>query len=273
MLLMTTIVSTMKDELGDVNMKIEMIGYNDGKSIGIHSYIKLRPFAIASLVFSIILLLPAFVFQMYELLVLLILPVIFILVIFFIFIVKSKYTTFLKGKKIKHYFRFENGSFFKDGKEIKSKDKIRLYKFKRFLFLEFKNSYYRIENDDYLVGNREGLLDQLNILKKNYVRLALPPKTKEEIVELLFNRLNPKAYECLFYSLDRTRIIYIYKNDVGSYSIGYEKIVIADDHEREFTNEYGWWEHDYLIKSISFYGTKEEALNDIKNEIIEYIKY
>jgi hypothetical protein len=97
MLLMTTIVSTMKDELGDVNMKIEMIGYNDGKSIGIHSYIKLKPFAIASLVFSIIMLLPAFVFQMYELLVLLILPVIFILVIFFQFIVKSKYTTFLKG--------------------------------------------------------------------------------------------------------------------------------------------------------------------------------
>ena len=270
---MTAIVSTIEDELGDVNMKIEMIGYNDGKSIGINSFIKLRPFVIATLVLSIIVLIPAFVFKIYELLVLWILPVMLILVAFFQYVVNSNYKTFLKGQKIKHTLRFENGTFFKDGKEIKSKDKIRIYKFRRFLFLELKNSYYRIENDDYLVGNREGLLDQLNILKNNYVRFALPPKTKEEIIELLFNKLNPKAYECLFYSLDRTRIIYIFKNDVGSYSVGYEKIVIADDHEREFTNEYGWWEHDYLVKNISYYGTKEEALNDIKNEIIDYIKY
>ena len=79
--------------------------------------------------------------------------------------------------------------------------------------------------------------------------------------------------ERLFYSPDKTRIIYIYKNSSGSYSVGYERMTIADDHERRFINKYDWLEPDYEIGHISFYGTKEEAFNDIKTEVINFIEY
>ena len=37
--------------------------------------------------------------------------------------------------------------YYKDGKVIKNIDDIKLYKFKNFLFLELKNSYYHHIND------------------------------------------------------------------------------------------------------------------------------
>lgn len=55
-------------------MKIEMTGYNDTKSIAIYGNIKMTPFFIGSLIVSLLSLVPAFIFGIYELAFIFILP-------------------------------------------------------------------------------------------------------------------------------------------------------------------------------------------------------
>ena len=44
-------------------------------------------------------------------------------------------------------------------------------------------------------------------------------------------------------------------------------MTISDNEERIYTHKYGWWEPEPGDNSISFYGTEEEAFNDIRNEL------
>ena len=44
-------------------------------------------------------------------------------------------------------------------------------------------------------------------------------------------------------------------------------MTISDNEERIYTHKYGWWEPESGDNSISFYGTEEEAFNDIRNEL------
>ena len=55
-------------------MKIEMIGYNDSKAIAIYGNIKLLPVLIISFLISILMLIPCFIFKIYEMLFIFILP-------------------------------------------------------------------------------------------------------------------------------------------------------------------------------------------------------
>lgn len=251
-------------------MKIEMIGYNDTKAIGIYGIIKMAPFLIASFFASLFVLIPAFVFKIYELLYVFILPGLLAFCMLFQYIGNSHNKSFLKGVKIKHTFCLEDGTLYKDGREIKSISNIRLYKFKKFIFLELKQSYYRIMNEDYISGSRDKFIAQLRFYPQHYIAFNLPPKTDEEIESLLFSKIETKGKDRLFYSPDRKRIVYIYKNSVGSYSIGHEKMFITHDDERYFSGEYGWWEPEWNDKTISFYGTIEEAIKGIKEEIKDY---
>ncbi|MGM9858721.1 MAG: hypothetical protein ACI311_05710 [Bacilli bacterium] len=127
-------------------------------------------------------------------------------------------------------------------------------------------------NEDYISGSREEFLSQLRFYPRHYIAFILPDKTEEEIVSLLFKEIKIEGKERLFYSQNKMRIIYIYKNNVGSYSIGREKLIISDDEERNFSRRYGYWEPDWNDPSISYYGTIEEALAGIANEISNYIE-
>ncbi len=254
-------------------MKIEMIGYNDAKTIAIYSCIKIMPFFLSSLIISFLCLIPTFIFRIYELAFVFIFPVLLIFIIIFQYIININYKEFLKGTKVRHKFVFENSSLYKDGKKIKNIENIRLYKLKKYLFLELDKSYYRISNNDFLIGSREEFLNQLRFYPNHYIAFNLPFKTDKEIIEILFNEINLENKERLFYSKDKKRVIYIYKNSVGSYSINYEKIFIAYDEERYYSGKYGWWEVDYNNSTPSFYGTIDEAFNDIKNEIQDFIEY
>ena len=88
----------------------------------------------------------------------------------------------------------------------------------------------------------------------------------------MFNKINLSNVEQLYYSKDKKHIIYIYKNEIGSFSIGNEKLFISHDEERYYSGKYGWWEPNYENSFTSYFGTIEEALNDIKNQINDFIK-
>ena len=62
------------------------------------------------------------------------------------------------------------------------------------------------------------------------------------------------------------------KNIAGSYSIGEERLCIADEEERRYLHEYGWWEPSWGSGFASFYGTVEEAFRDIETDIRDYIE-
>lgn len=159
---------------------------------------------------------------------------------------------------------------YKDGKEMKYISNIKLYKFKKYLFIEWEKIFYRIKNEDYIMGSRDEFLSYISFYSRHSVAFKLPFKTDEEIVDMLFKKIDLEEKERLFYSQDKRKIIYIYKNFLGSYSVGYEKIFIAYDEERYFSGQYGWWEMENRF--ISFYGTVEEALKDIQFEIKNFIE-
>lgn len=251
-------------------MKIEMIGYNDTKAIAIYANIKMMPFLIGSFIISCLSLIPTFAFKIYELLYIFIFPGLLLFLMIFQYIVNCCTKGFLKGNKGKHIFCLDDGTLYKDGTEIKNISDIRLYKFRNFIFLELKQSYYIIMDKDFIFGSRKGFLSQLRFYPRHYIAINLPPKTEEEIATLLFNEIKIDGKERLFYSQNKMRIIYIYKNSVGSYSIGREKLTIADDEERYYFGKYGFWEPDWANPLISFYGTIEEALVGIADEISDY---
>ena len=77
---------------------------------------------------------------------------------------------FLDGVKKKHSFIVDNGNLVRDGKMIK-KDGIRVYIFKKFVFLITKKSYYRIPNEDFIGISREEFLDFIK--SKNWTNFNL----------------------------------------------------------------------------------------------------
>lgn len=54
--------------------------------------------------------------------------------------------------------------------------------------------------------------------------------------------------------------------------IGEERLYIADEEERRYLQEYGWWEPSWGSGFASFYGTVEEAFRDIETDIRDYIE-
>ena len=64
-------------------------------------------------------------------------------------------------------------------------------------------------DSDYLTGSREELLSHIRFKQGHYISFVLPPKPDQEIIDLLFNRVNLDGKERLFYLKDKTKIIYI----------------------------------------------------------------
>ena len=135
------------------------------------------------------------------------------------------------------------------------------------MFLELQQSYYIIGINDFISGKIDEFLSQVKFLKGHYVRFDLPEISTNEIIDRLFNEADIKRAERVFCSSDKTRIIYIYRNKHGTYSVGNEKMVIADEEERSYTQKYGWREPVGGNGMASFYGTPEDALNDLKTEL------
>lgn len=123
----------------------EFYGYNNGKAIAIRNQYNLQ---IITLIFAMVCLLIsplAFIFKIYSLLWCWLAPLL-LFILSFLVLLFEKYdnSVFLKGQKQKHKFVIKDNKMFKEGKEIKSLNCIKIREHKKILFIELKQSYYII---------------------------------------------------------------------------------------------------------------------------------
>lgn len=171
-------------------MKIEFYGYNDTKTLAFYNAIILLQVFIASSAISLVSIPFAVALSIYELFYVFIMPGIILILIPLVYLLTCKDTNFLKGNKTKHKFVLDSGYLYKDSKLIKSYDEIKIYKFKKFLFLVFPKTYYIVHNNDYIKGTRDEFLMQckFSFYKKHYVTFDLPYKSEEEIIDFIFDK-------------------------------------------------------------------------------------
>ena len=74
------------------------------------------------------------------------------------FFSKSDDRVFLINQKKDHIFEVKNNSLFKDGKEIKLMQCVKIYRYKKFLYMETSHSMFVIQNTDFISGDRDNFL-------------------------------------------------------------------------------------------------------------------
>ena len=72
----------------------------------------------------------------------------------------SKYDdrVFLRNQKKEHILEVKNNTLFKDGVEIKRIQSVKIYHYKKFLYMETSHSFFVIKNTDFMSGDRESFL-------------------------------------------------------------------------------------------------------------------
>ena len=126
----------------------EFYGYNNGKAIAIKNRHNLQVGACISIIPCVVITIFAFLYNIY-LLFFWLLPLFLFALSFFVSLFE-KYDTevFLQGLKQKHKFKIDNKKLIKDGKEVKSTRFIKVREYKKFIFLELKQSYYVIYKNE-----------------------------------------------------------------------------------------------------------------------------
>ena len=135
-------------------------GRNGGMAVALHNHISMfRVFLISFLV----LLIPTIIFICISnpyFWIFLIMPFGFFVLSFAVFLfVKYDENIFLSAEKKEHIFEIKNDCLFKDGKEIKLINSIKIYRYKNFLYMETSHSMFVIQNTDFILGNREDFLN------------------------------------------------------------------------------------------------------------------
>ena len=134
-------------------------GRNGGMALAIRNHIMLfRAFVITLL----ITLVPTIIFICINnsyFWVFLILPLMLLTLSYVVFFF-SKYDdrVFLNNQKKEHIFEAKNNSLFKDGKEIKLMQSVKIYRYKKFLYMETSHSVFVIQNTDFISGDRDNFL-------------------------------------------------------------------------------------------------------------------
>ena len=137
---------------------VSFYGYNDGKAIEIYNCIQLFLPTMISVVVSLFFTVLAFVLNYFYLLVVWVFPA----MMCFSYILSISLTgyndrVFLGSAKKKHSFIVDQEKLIRDGKPI-NKDCIKVYAFRKFVFLITKRTYYRIPNDEFVGIIREEFL-------------------------------------------------------------------------------------------------------------------
>ena len=135
-------------------------GRNGGMAVALHNHISMfRVFLISFFV----LLIPTIIFICISnpyFWVFLIMPFGLLILSFVVFLfVKYDENVFLSAEKKEHIFETKNNCLFKDGKEIKLINSIKIYRYKNFLYMETSHSMFVIQNTDFILGNREDFLN------------------------------------------------------------------------------------------------------------------
>ena len=101
---------------------------------------------------------------------------------------------------------------------------------------------------------------------KKRIAKELKKINKDEIIKIMFNEPTIEQYEKLFYSLDKTQRLVVFKNKAESYSYYIEKLIILDKYEAYFLKKNAYWEPQYVC--TSFYENINDLLKDI-NALIQ----
>ena len=136
---------------------IKFYGYNDARAIAAYNKRNLtKMFIIFALIWFIVSII-AMAIPLYELLY--VWGVFLFLLLLTLFASSfSKYEDKIlkeKGVKTKHLFIIDEFKLFKDNKEIKQKEHIMFYLYKKYILLELKKSYYYIPIDELLISGNE----------------------------------------------------------------------------------------------------------------------
>jgi len=131
-------------------------GRNGGMAVAMRNHIMMfRAFVVSSLIFLV----PTIVFICTDnsfFWIFLIMPLMFLMFSFAVFLlIKYDEEVFLSGEKKDHVFEIKNNCLFKDRREVKLIQSIKIYRYKGFLYMETSHSMFTIKNTDYIEGNRE----------------------------------------------------------------------------------------------------------------------
>ena len=134
-------------------------GRNGGMALAIRNHIMLfRAFVITLL----ITLVPTIIFVCINnsyFWVFLILPLMLLTISYIVFFFSIHDDRgFLSNQKKDHIFEIKNNLLFKDGKEIKLIKSVKIYRYKKFLYMETSHSMFVIQNTDFISGDRDNFL-------------------------------------------------------------------------------------------------------------------
>ena len=134
-------------------------GRNGGMAVAMHNHMTLfRAFLITSLMAPV----PTVIFIGIDnpyFWTFFILPLMLLVISYVVFFF-SKYDdqVFLSNQKKEHIFEVKNNTLFKDGKEMKLIQSVKIYRYKKFLYIETSHSMFVIKNTDFISGDRESFL-------------------------------------------------------------------------------------------------------------------
>ena len=131
--------------------------------------------------------------------------------------------------------------------------------------LKLKVKYFkRINRSNYSYKKLKG--KNIELIFDNKKLIYSKKINKDEIIKIMFNEPTIEQYEKLFYSLDKTQRLVIFKNNAKSYSYYIEKLIILDKYEAYFLKKNAYWEPQYVC--TSFYENINDLLKDI-NALIQ----
>ncbi len=142
------------------------------------------------------------------------------------------------GIKTKHIFRIEEFKLFKDNNEIKQKEHIMFYSYKKYILLELKKSYYYIPKDELQISINE-LTERL--------REVIYGTSIEKIIESIKDYIDCNAIKGNF-DFTKDTFVWILGSNKFTFYIELREILI--NHEKlRFNKHYVNYTHYHIDKS------------------------
>ena len=155
------------------------------------------------------------------------------------------------GIKTKHIFRIEEFKLFKDNNEIKQKEHIMFYSYKKYILLELKKSYYYIPKDELQISINE-LTERL--------REVIYGTSIEKIIESIKDYIDCNAIKGNF-EFNKDTFVWILGSNKFTFYIELREILI--NHEKlRFNKHYVNYTHYHI--------DKDEIIDTIKEFSVKY---
>ena len=232
---------------------IQFYGYNDARAIAAYNKRNLTKmfliFALICFFISII----AIAIPLYELLYVWGIFLFLLLIVLFASSFSKYDDKILKenGIKTKHVFRIEEFKLFKDNNEIKQKEHIMFYSYKKYILLELKKSYYYIPKDELQISINE-LTERL--------REVIYGTSIEKIIESIKDYIDCNAIKGNF-EFTKDTFVWILGSNKFTFYIELREILI--NHEKlRFNKHYVNYTHYHI--------DKDEIIDTIKEFSVKY---